>query len=209
MTFTEVQQRHLEQLSQAAEMIRRTQDQMPLAPALVSWVRIAAVPFCLWAGWNAHYTAMFWLCIMAAATDYLDGWLARKLKKSSTPGKTLDILADKLFLSVMLILLARLGAVSSLPGLIPAWYHITVVLGLLVVSWSIKTPVVAITTSERLTIILSYVLVVTAAGTLAYPEKSIFLKLSWIAQILTPVAVLFGVISYFRFSRRLIQRYLQ
>ncbi len=209
MKFTEAQQKHLEQLSQTAEMIRRTQEQLPFAPALVSWIRIVVLPFCLWTGWNAHYTTMFWLCIIAASSDYLDGWLARRLKKSSTPGKTLDLLADKLFLSVMLIFLARLGAVSSLPGLIPAGYHITVVLGLLIVSWSIKTPVVVITTSERLAIILSYILVTTAAGTLAYPEKSIFFKFSTIAQVLTPVAVIPGVISYFRFSRKLIQRYLQ
>ncbi len=209
MNLDEVQQRHLEQLSWALETIKKTQEQLPIAPALVSWVRIVLLPFCLWAGWSSNYTVMFWLCIVAASSDYIDGWLARRLKKSSTPGKTLDILADKLFLSVMLIFLARLGAVNALLGMIPAWYHIIVVLGLLVVSWSIKTPVVAITTSERLTIIFSYVLVLAAAGTLAYPDKSIFFKITWVAQILTPISVLLGVISYFRFSRRLIQRYMQ
>ncbi len=209
MNLNEPQQKHLEQLSRGIAMIKRSQEQLPIVPALVSWVRIILLPFCLWTGWNSDYTAMFWLCIVAASSDYFDGLIARKMKKSSTPGKTLDILADKLFLSVMLIFLARLGAVTGLLAMIPAWYHITVVLGLLVVSWSIKIPVVAITTSERLTIILSYVLVLTAAGTLAYPDKSIFFKLTWVAQILTPIAAVFGVISYFRFSRRLIQKYMQ
>lgn len=209
MNLNEAQQKHLEQLSRAVSMIKRTQEQLPIVPALVSWVRIALLPFCLWAGWNSEYTVMFWLCLVAASSDYIDGWLARKLKKSSTPGKTLDILADKLFLSVMLIFLARLGVVNVLLAMIPAWYHISVVLGLLVVSWSIRMPVVAITTSERLTIIFSYVLVLTAAGTLAYPDKTIFFKLTRVAQILTPIAAIFGVISYFRFSRRLIQRYMQ
>jgi len=207
--ISEAQQRHREQFSQTIEMIKRTQEQLPVAPAMVSWVRIIVLPFSIWAGWYSHFTVMFWLCLVAASSDYIDGWLARKLKKSSTPGKTLDILADKLFLSVMLIFLARLGVANSLLALIPAWYHIAVVLGLLVVSWSIKIPVVAITTSERLTIIFSYVLVLTAAGVLAYPAKSIFVKMLWVAQILTPIAALFGVVSYFRFSRRLIQRYLQ
>ncbi len=209
MNLNEAQQKHYEQLLQAVEMIKRTQEQLPIAPALVSWVRIVLLPFCLWAGWRSDYTTMFSLCLVAAFSDYADGWLARKLKKSSTPGKTLDILADKLFLSVMLIFLARLGVLNGTLAMIPALYHITVVLGLLVVSWSIKIPVVAITTSERLTIILSYVLVLTAAGSLAYPDKSIFFKLTWVAEILTPISVVFGVISYFRFSRRLIQRYMQ
>ncbi len=190
-------------------MIKRTQEQLPLVPALVSWVRIVILPFCIWAGWESDFTTMFSLCLVAAFSDYADGWVARKLKKSSTPGKTLDILADKLFLSVMLIFLARLGVLDGTLAMIPALYHIIVVLGLLVVSWSIKIPVVAITTSERLTIILSYVLVLTAAGTLAYPDKSIFFKLTWVAEILTPIAAALGAISYFRFSRRLIQRYMQ
>ncbi len=209
MNISEAQQRHREQFSQTIEMIKRTQEQLPVAPAMVSWVRIVILPFSVWAGWYSHYATMFLLCLIAAASDYADGWLARKMKKSSTPGKTLDILADKLFLSVMLIFLARLGVVNGLLALIPAWYHIAVVLGLLIVSWSIKIPVVAITTSERLTIILSYVLVLTAAGGLAYPEKSIFMKLTQVAQILTPIAAVLGIVSYFRFSRRLIQRYLQ
>ncbi|MCK5785448.1 MAG: CDP-alcohol phosphatidyltransferase family protein [Candidatus Sabulitectum sp.] len=209
MNPIESQHKHLEQLSRGIAMVKRTQEHLPVLPALVSWVRIVLLPFCLWAGWNEHYIIMFWLCLVAASSDYFDGWLARKLKRSSTPGKTLDILADKLFLSVMLIFLARLGIPNGLLAMIPAWYHITVVLGLLVVSWSIKIPVVAITTSERLTIILSYVLVLTAAGTFAYEDKTIFNKLLWVAQILTPISVIFGVVSYFRFSRRLIQRYMQ
>lgn len=209
MNPTEAQHNHLEQLSRGIAMVKRTQEQLPVMPALISWIRIVLLPFCLWAGWNEHYTMMFWLCLAAASSDYFDGLLARRLKKSSTPGKILDILADKLFLSVMLIFLVRLGVVNGLFGMIPAWYHITVVLGLLVVSWSIKIPVVAITTSERLTIILSYVLVLTAAGTFAYEDKTIFNKLLSVAQILTPISVIFGVISYFRFCRRLIQRYMQ
>ncbi|MCD4706762.1 MAG: CDP-alcohol phosphatidyltransferase family protein [Candidatus Sabulitectum sp.] len=209
MNLNETQQRHLEQLSQGIAMIKRSQEQLPIVPALVSWVRIILLPLCIWTGWKSDFIAMFWLCLVAASSDYFDGWTARKMKKSSTPGKTLDILADKFFLAVMLIFLARLGAVNGLLAMIPAWYHITVVLGLLVVSWSIKIPVVAITTSERLTIILSYVLVLTAAGALAYPEKSIFFKLTWVSQILTPIAAILGVISYFRFCRRLIQRYMQ
>ena len=205
----DTQEWRLEQLNRAADMIKKTQEQLPLLPALVSWIRIVLLPICLWTGWKSDFTAMFWLSFIAAASDYLDGWLARKLKKSTTPGKTLDILADKLFLSVMLIFLARLGAINTLLALIPAWYHIIVVLGLLIVSWSIKIPVVAITTSERLTIILSYILVLTASGSMAYPDKSIFLNLTAFAQVLTPVAVILGVVSYFRFSRRLIQRYMQ
>ncbi len=207
--LNEPQQRHLEQLTRAVSMVKRAREELPILPALVSWVRIILLPVCVWAGWNGKYVFMFWLSLTAASSDYFDGLLARQLKKSSTPGKTLDLLADKFFLSVMLIFLTRLGVLSLYSAMIPAWYHIGVVFALLIVSWSIKIPVVVITTSERLVIILSYILVLTATGSLAYPDKSIFFKLTWAAQILIPIAVLLGVISYFRFSRRLIQRYMK
>ncbi len=159
-------------LEAALDMIRRSQEDIPMAPAMVSWVRIILLPLCVWCGWESNFTGMFWLCLIAASSDYFDGWTARRLKLSSTPGKTLDMLADKLFLSVMLILLSRTGIIEPVLLLIPAWYHIGVVLGLLIVSWSIRIPVVAITTSERLTIILSYILVVTTAGALAFQGKA-------------------------------------
>lgn len=207
--FEKQRSRQSAQLEAAIDMIRISQEQLPTGPALVSWTRIALLPLCIWCGWKGNFIAMFWLCLAASSSDYFDGWLARRMKLSSTPGKTLDMLADKLFLSVMLIFLARLDAVDTLLALIPAWYHIIVVLGLLLVSWSISIPVVAITTSERLTIILSYILVVTAAGTLAYPDKTIFGRLSGITAIFTPIAAILGTISYFRFARRLIQRFMK
>ena len=208
MSFQEERKKQLEQLDSAIELVRRSQTQIPFKPAFVSWIRIILLPLCILFGWKGDFTAMFWVALIASSSDYLDGWLARRLKQTSTPGKTLDMLADKLFLSVMLVFLARLGALDPVLAMIPALYHIVVVLGLLVVSWSINIPVVAITTSERLTIILSYLLVLTAAGTLAYPDKSIFGNITFVASILAPIASIMGAVSYFRLSRRLIRRYM-
>ncbi|PIE51700.1 hypothetical protein CSA37_04880 [Candidatus Fermentibacteria bacterium] len=208
MKFVEEKQRQQEQLRAAIKMIRDAQEKLPLKPAIVSWLRIILLPFCVISGWQGSYHVMFWTALVCAASDYADGWLARRLKVVSTPGKTLDMLADKLFLSVMLIMLARLSAITHEFALITAWYHIIVVLGLLLVSWSIRIPVVAITTSERLTVILSYVLVVASCGSLAFSDKSIFIKVSHATAILTPIAAVIGIASYFRLSRRLIQRYL-
>tara|TARA_B100000989_G_scaffold136462_1_gene101372 strand:+ start:600 stop:1127 length:528 start_codon:yes stop_codon:yes gene_type:complete len=41
--------------------------------------------------------------IFAAFTDYLDGLLARKYRQTSDLGSLLDLLADKLFVSILLI----------------------------------------------------------------------------------------------------------
>jgi CDP-diacylglycerol---glycerol-3-phosphate 3-phosphatidyltransferase len=79
--------------------------------------RIATVPIiaCLLLVDNmiTSYTAAF-LFLCSAITDYLDGYLARKLHQESDLGKLLDPLADKLLISTVLVMLIPLGRV-------PAW----------------------------------------------------------------------------------------
>lgn len=54
------------------------------------------------------------LFVAAAATDWADGWLARKTGDVSDFGKLMDALADKILLSGMLIVLLA-------TSLLPAW----------------------------------------------------------------------------------------
>ena len=50
----------------------------------------------MYAEWAGAATLAFWLFIGAAISDWLDGYLARKLKIISTFGKLMDALADKI-----------------------------------------------------------------------------------------------------------------
>lgn len=61
----------------------------------------------------AHFTALA-LFIIAAATDYLDGWLARKLNLVTPLGKLLDPLADKILVCSAFVFL-------SAEGICPVW----------------------------------------------------------------------------------------
>ncbi|GCE14155.1 CDP-diacylglycerol--glycerol-3-phosphate 3-phosphatidyltransferase [Tengunoibacter tsumagoiensis] len=54
------------------------------------------------------------LFFLASVTDYLDGYLARRLKVVSSLGVFLDLTADKVFVAAVLIALVQLG-------LVPAW----------------------------------------------------------------------------------------
>jgi len=45
----------------------------------------------------------------AGATDFLDGWLARRMGMVTRLGQFLDPLADKIYISTALVMLARLG----------------------------------------------------------------------------------------------------
>jgi len=56
--------------------------------------------------------------VLFAATDWLDGWLARKLNQTSAFGAFLDPVADKFLICACLLVLLEQGRVDSLVALI-------------------------------------------------------------------------------------------
>lgn len=63
----------------------------------------------------------FALCIFAAATDMLDGYLARKLNQITEVGKIVDPLADKAAMAVIVVKLFLIGEINS-------FYFLTIIL---------------------------------------------------------------------------------
>ncbi len=95
---------------------------MPLnIPNLLTWARILLIPLFLgvfYSPWewlnprdqNLWATAIF---VVAAVTDWLDGWAARKLAQTSAFGAFLDPVADKLMVAAALVILVQLGRVDA------------------------------------------------------------------------------------------------
>jgi len=79
-------------------------------PTLLTLLRIALIPvffivfFMKFQGVNLLCTALFGL---AALTDWLDGYLARRLNQTSAFGAFLDPVADKLMVATALVLLVQ------------------------------------------------------------------------------------------------------
>lgn len=81
---------------------------------LLSLLRLLlAIPiWILFDHYNSFDSVKYWLfaiCIFAAITDILDGYLARKLNQVTEAGKIIDPLADKIAMAVVVIRLTMYG----------------------------------------------------------------------------------------------------
>ncbi len=77
-------------------------------PNVLTVLRIACIPVLVlvaYSGWPSRYILAASLFTLAAVTDWLDGYLARKLKQTSAFGRFLDPVADKLMVAAALIVL--------------------------------------------------------------------------------------------------------
>jgi CDP-diacylglycerol--glycerol-3-phosphate 3-phosphatidyltransferase/cardiolipin synthase len=76
----------------------------------LTWIRIAAIPAVVWCFFSDLVFARPIAGIvfgLAAITDLLDGYVARRLGQTSKFGEFLDPVADKLMVAVVLVLLVQ------------------------------------------------------------------------------------------------------
>ncbi|MFT6590099.1 MAG: cardiolipin synthase [Rhodoferax sp.] len=92
-------------------------------PTIMTWARIAAIPLIVGVFYlpidgttqNLIATIMF---VVFAATDWLDGYLARKLNQVSSFGAFLDPVADKILVCASVLVLVHLGRADVFVALI-------------------------------------------------------------------------------------------
>jgi cardiolipin synthase len=80
-------------------------------PNLLSFLRIALVPVFLLLLLEELFLAAIIVLAVAGLTDFLDGFLARKLNQTTKLGKMLDPVADRLYIFATLLALSATGYV--------------------------------------------------------------------------------------------------
>ena len=89
-------------------------------PNLISIARLGCIPWCVWLLFGIE--DRMWAALLLGglgATDWVDGWAARRLGQVSELGKILDPTADRLLLLVAVPCLL-------VDGTIPGWFALTV-----------------------------------------------------------------------------------
>jgi len=95
--------------------VTSTARQLLLIPNLISLARLALIPVFVWLLWIDEPVAAGFLFAFIGGTDWIDGYLARRLDQVSEVGKALDPVADRLAVVVALV-----GGLVT--GYLPRWF---------------------------------------------------------------------------------------
>jgi cardiolipin synthase len=103
-------------------------DRILTAPNVITLVRLLCIPLFLWMLFGRHWqTASAILLGALGATDWVDGFVARRYHQVSTFGKVLDPTADRLLVGTAVISVMVYGAV-------PLWFGIATIVREVLVS---------------------------------------------------------------------------
>ncbi len=158
--------------------------------------------------WGPWWAAV--LFTLLAATDAVDGYLARSRNEVTNFGKLLDPLADKLLVTAALVSLVELGG-------LPAWAAIIIiarefiVTGLRMVAVA-EGQVIAAGSFGKIKTVLQIIAIVmfivkdsTPVMDLGTTLSGTFNILSWAVMALALIATVYSMIDYFYHARDVIQ----
>ena len=106
-------------------------DRIWTVPNVVTFVRLACIPLYVWLLFGAHQQTWAALVLAAlGATDWVDGYVARRFHQVTTLGKVLDPVADR-----VLVLTAVLTIMIH--GAVPVWFGVATLAREVVVSGAV------------------------------------------------------------------------
>lgn len=99
----------------------RVSDKILTIPNLVSFIRLAAIPVFWWLLLGEdNVAAATILFALVATTDWIDGYLARRLGQVSKLGKALDPIADR-------VMIASAVVAGLVAAIVPTWVGILLI----------------------------------------------------------------------------------
>ena len=171
-------------------------------PTLLTLLRIVLIPvlavvFYLPVDW-AHVAALA-VFIVAAVTDWLDGWVARRFGMMSAFGAFLDPVADKLMVTVALLLIVQRNPEvwMALPAAIIIGREITVS--------ALREWMAQLGEGTRVRVAwtgkIKTILQMVAIGFLLFRENLLGLPVLWIGQALLLGAAVLTIVSMITYLR--------
>ena len=155
-------------------------------PNWITFSRLLGVPFLLYY-LHSPTAAARWISLaiflVAAGTDWLDGYLARKLNQITDLGKFLDPLVDKFLVLAPLLALVELGQV-------PAWgVFLILARELAIAGWRVnQTTISGANIWGKLKTISQIVAVALLIAPLSSEWQAPTLMIFWVAVILTLIS---------------------
>lgn len=95
-------------------------DRVMTVPNVLSFIRLLAVAVFGWLILAGYDVAAVVLLAVSGATDWLDGFLARKLRQRTELGAKLDPVADRLYILMAIVALA-------VRGIVPWWLLVVLI----------------------------------------------------------------------------------
>ena len=175
-------------------------------PNLVTWLRILLIPLIVgvfylpdvWLSFEGKNVAATAIFIVAAVTDWLDGYLARRLNQMSAFGAFLDPVADKLVVVGALIVLLNLERVEPAVALI--------IIGREIAISALREWMAQVGQSKSVAVAfigkVKTVGQMIAIPLLLYHDDLLMLNTQWLGTILINVAAILTVVSMLYYLRR-------
>ncbi|HEX9974419.1 MAG TPA: CDP-alcohol phosphatidyltransferase family protein [bacterium] len=162
-------------------------------PNILSFFRIAlTIPLAIFI-WHDNLSGTLIIIIIATASDFLDGKIARHLNQITEVGKMLDPIADKLSIGTILIVLLCKGRV-------PLWLVLIIVgrdIAILLAS------VVCFVRKDKL-VIASNFLGKVAVNVFGVLVLSFIFDIKILQDIFVPLSVIFVLISSYSYFKNLL-----
>ncbi len=178
-------------------------DRILTAPNAITLVRLACIPVFLWLLFGAgRQSAAAVVLAMLGATDWVDGFVARRFHQVSTLGKVLDPVVDRILVIAAVVAIIVYGAV-------PVWFAVATLAREVVVSGAVlllaslgaaRIDVLWVGKAGTFALMFSYPAFLLADGTAEWQEP--IRVIAWITGIVGLTLAWIAAGSYIRPARQ-------